>query len=291
MKSCLFFLISIVISPSFAQETGYLQGYIVTNENDTILGLVKNKNFTPYRVLQDIKFKKEKGGEMETYSPKDLKSFQVGSSRYVSKKFGEDDLSFFEVLIEGDLNYYELRVTGFGTGNETVYQMLQKKNEDAFLSVYGPNFQERLLKYFSDEPILSEKIKAGVYKRNKIDELVQEYNLMKYIPQQSKTHKTATVSFYKRLSKTNAELFLVFNDTLEYRVPDKYFFTLHVPVDVRTKVCFGTKDNKSCALISMLPHYPFPDYYELQTGGAKMKFNIEKRLQNQAQQDIAELGR
>ncbi|WP_276372717.1 hypothetical protein [Chryseolinea sp. H1M3-3] len=291
MKSYLLFLTFIIMTPSFAQDTGYLHGYIVTNENDTILGLVKNKNFTPYRVLQDIKFKKEKSGEMETYAPKDLKSFQVGSSRYVSKKFGEDDLSFFEVLIEGDLNYYELRVTGFGTGNETVYQMLQKKNEDAFFSVYGPNFQERLLAYFADEPILSEKIKAGTYKRNNIDKLVKEYNLMKYIPQPSKTRKTATVSFYKRLSKTNAELFLVFNDTLEYRIPDKYFFTLNVPVDVRTKVCFGTKDNKSCTLISMLPHYPFPDYYELQTGGAKLKFNIEKRLQNQAQQDIAELGR
>jgi hypothetical protein len=291
MLRCFFFLAFVATVPLFGQETGYLTGFIVTNENDTIHGLVKNKNLAPYRILQDIKFKKDSDSKVEIYSPKDIKAFQAGPNSYVSKQYRENNAyrtSFVEVLIEGDMNFYELRITGLGTGNEIIYQMLQRKNEDYLFSVYGENFKERLLDYMKNEQALSDQIKEGKYKRNNIEELVKEYNLTKYIPEQSKTNKKRTITFYKRANNVKADLTLVFNDTLEYRVSDKYFMTIDIPLDVRTKVCFGTKTDKSCELMAALPYYGIPDYYELQTMGSKLKFDIEKRTKTQAQLHIAE---
>ena len=306
MKTCLLVLAFLASAPLFAQE-GYIQGYVVTNENDTIVGLVKNKNSVPYRILQEIKFKKEKNSEVQTFAPTELKGFQIGVDQYISKKLRlhsavpilivdglkkyRDDNSnttaFVKVLAEGDMSYYELRITGLGTGNEVIYEMLHRKGEDSLFSVYGLNFQERLLAYLSNEPALVEKVKAGVYKRNNLEELVQEYNLMHYRPQQTKTGKTAAVNFYTKPNK-KLDLYLVVNDTVEYRLQDKLLFTVMIPDDVKSKVCFGTKDNKSCTLISKLAYYTFSEYYELKVAGNKSKFKIERRSQEEGQQFVSQ---
>ena len=197
-----------------------MPGYLVTNENDTIVGLVKNKNSVPYRILQNIKFKKDKSGDPQTYSPDELKGFQIGSDRYISikyRKISSTATSFVHVLMDGDMSYYELRRTELGVGNEVIYQMLHKKGDDSLFSVYGINFQERLLAYLAGEPALMEKVKAGTYRRNNVDELVQEYNLMKHSPQQSKTTKRGAVNFYLKTGNKKTDVYLVVNDTLEYR--------------------------------------------------------------------------
>src|SRR5690606_34462584 len=142
--------------------------------------------------------------------------------------------------------------------------------------------------YMSNEPTLAEKVKASVYKRSNLDELVEGYNLIHYKPQQSKTNKTGSINFYTKPGNKKLDLHFVVNDTLVYRMQDKLFFTIVIPEDVKSKVCFGTKDNKTCTLISKLPYYTQSEYYELKVAGNKSKFRIERRSQEDGQQFISQ---
>ncbi|HEV8514962.1 MAG TPA: hypothetical protein VGQ59_16875 [Cyclobacteriaceae bacterium] len=166
-----------------AQETGYQIGYIVTNENDTIKGMVKNKNLAPYRVLTEIKFKKNNDGKMEIFSPVQLKGFQIGPAKYLSvdlKMNGFNEKSFVEVIVEGYLNYYELESSAFGAGKSVTYVILQRKGEKK--QVYYSksdllfNFKKTLTEYLKDMPNLCEKINDGTYKKKDIEKIVNEYN-------------------------------------------------------------------------------------------------------------------
>jgi hypothetical protein len=96
---------------ALGQESGYLEGFIVTNKNDTIRGLVKNIALVPYRILKNTKFKISKNDKTKTYSPDELKFFQAGAHQYVSKKLkfpnGLTSQSFLEIL-----NYARLEGEG-----------------------------------------------------------------------------------------------------------------------------------------------------------------------------------
>jgi hypothetical protein len=177
-------LITLLFLPQLkAQETGYQNGYIVTNENDTIRGLVKNKNLVPYRVLTEIKFKKNNESKVEVFSPAQLKGFQVGSAKYLSIGINTDGLKeklFLEVIVEGFLNYYELESSAFGAGRSANYVILQRKGEkeQVFFSKKDIlfNFKKTLTEYLKDMPNLCEKINNGTYKKKDIEKIVNEYN-------------------------------------------------------------------------------------------------------------------
>jgi hypothetical protein len=171
---------------SRGQETGYAKGYIVTVAGDTLNGLVKNKNMTPYRVLIDIKFKRDEKSKVETFSPDRLKGFRIGTKQYVSKEvkvnFSVEKL-FVEIIVDGHLSYYALEYTGFGAGNISTYVILEKINEKNQL-VYDEhsvaiNFKKKMAEYLKDAPGLVAKINDGTYTRKHVEAIVNEYNTLK----------------------------------------------------------------------------------------------------------------
>ncbi len=168
-----------------SQDIGYLTGYIVTNEGDTLSGLVKNKNALPYRVLSNIKFKHNDGAVVTEYSPSQLKGFTVEKARYISNdktRFGETSKSFMELIIDDELMLLEFIETQFGTGGDLVYKLIQrKKDESQYLFSTSANdltlnFKSKISEYLKDAPVLCEKIKSGTYKKKHIVEIVKEYN-------------------------------------------------------------------------------------------------------------------
>ena len=182
----LFLFASTFCFTSWSQETGYVKGYVVTIEGDTLTGLVKNKNTTPYRVLIDIKFKRDEKSKVETFSPDRLKGFRIGTKQYVSKEvhvhFGVERL-FVEVIVDGHLSYYALEYTGFGAGNISEYVILEKTNEKDQL-VYDEhsvaiNFKKKMAEYLKDAPELVAKINNGTYTRKHVEAIVKEYNTLK----------------------------------------------------------------------------------------------------------------
>jgi hypothetical protein len=183
MKYILLLLTLISFYVASAQEVGYQNGFVITNENDTIRGLIKNRNSVPYRVLVDIKFKKDKDSKVEMFEPHQLKGFQIGTTKYKSLTTSANEISerlFLEVIIEGKLNYYELEYSGLGAGNSTYYVILQLNGKKEQLTYSKRDmlfsFKNKITEYLSDNAVLCEKIRSGFYKKKDIEKIVKEYN-------------------------------------------------------------------------------------------------------------------
>ena len=170
---------------------GYKEGYIVTNDGDTLTGLVMNKNTSPYRVFEKIKFKKNKESDAEEFAPDALKSFKIGEDRYISKLTnagpGPSVNKFLKIIEERYLRYYELEYTRPATVNTTLtidniirYAILQRPGEKLEFIIQVNHvtfdFKKRMVEYLKDDPIVSRKIKKGIYTRNEIGKVVNEYN-------------------------------------------------------------------------------------------------------------------
>jgi hypothetical protein len=165
-----------------AQKTGFHPGSIVTLENDTIEGFVKNINSFPYRILPSIKFKRTLKGKASLYGPLMISSFRIVDEIYESKiLYGSSQ--FLKLVAAGNVNLYE-KTSVAATSNPlggtywTKYtdHYLGKKYEDNLTKVEGLHFKKRLCNYFSDAPSICEKIISGQYKRKNILEIVEEYN-------------------------------------------------------------------------------------------------------------------
>lgn len=105
----LIFLLVAVSMATYAQHN-YKEGWLVTNEKDTLYGYIndggdiKNSKFCV--------FKNDKHGNEERYYPQDILSYRMnGDKYYVSRKLDASSLNrncFMEVLIAGEVNllYY-----------------------------------------------------------------------------------------------------------------------------------------------------------------------------------------
>ena len=191
-----YFLASIIICTSqftFSQETGFLKGFIVTNENDTLTGWVKNKHTLASAVLQDVRFRPTEKAKTEIYTPYQLRGFEAGKNRYVTIGYRESNgkmkKSFMEILTDGYLSFYQLEVNG--VGGMRVARVLKKSDEEGFFSIIGEqdmsyipsggkDFKKRIVEYLADEPAICAKVNEGTLGRKNIVELVRQYNMLKY---------------------------------------------------------------------------------------------------------------
>jgi len=180
----LFFSISLAAFSLKGQETGYMEGYIITNSNDTLIGFVKNRNLVPYRVLERIKFKKNQDSKVESFAPDQLMGFRIGDHYFISKNTtavsGVNEKFFLEIIVEGFLSYYELEHTSLGVSNATKYVILERFDEENQLTYIVNsimfNFKKSVTEYISDAPALCDKINRGFYKRKDITQIVKEFN-------------------------------------------------------------------------------------------------------------------
>jgi hypothetical protein len=167
---------------TFAQELGYVPGYVVTNSNDTIRGLVKYANAAPYRRLQKIKFKENKDAKVKVFPPEENKAFGAGDKVFHSCRSG-GSRSFMELIIDGPLKLYEYSETMLGvpqngaSADATSYYLLREGAYDVF-SVNG-SFKKLIAEYLWDNKEIADKIREGVYKRRDIHEIVRAYNSAK----------------------------------------------------------------------------------------------------------------
>lgn len=167
------------------KKTGFLQGYIITNANDTIPGLIKYINKFPARILVDIKFKKTKNSNVKTYSPNSIKGYEANARVFHSIIVPDKkkDKRFFELVIEGYLRLYQIEVSSFGASQYSsgisIYDFLLKHGESELFEVDYKDFKDSLSKYLSDDLKLSEKIKNGEFKKKELEKIVIEYNKSK----------------------------------------------------------------------------------------------------------------
>jgi hypothetical protein len=187
------FLLFLIITPfiGFSQATGYMPGYLVINNGDTVNGLIKHISGFPYQVLfREIKYKDANGKNKKTYASTEVKAFQINadsstdfhidSEFYVSMKFLSDSIKdFVKVEIEGTaLSYYSM-IESVSPGQSNFFKILKKKNGSIYYFVSNAafiKFKKNITEFLSDAPELCNKIINGVYGKGDLVKIVDEYN-------------------------------------------------------------------------------------------------------------------
>ncbi len=72
------FLLTLLCKSMFAQTYNTQRGYIVTNENDTITGLIKEQN----KLSEKILFKPDRSGDFREYTPEKIRMFSYEGGYY-----------------------------------------------------------------------------------------------------------------------------------------------------------------------------------------------------------------
>ncbi len=102
------FIILSLMQNTDAQESFY-PGYIITTENDTILGSIEFKNIESSANV--CNFRKSAHEEITSYKPEEIKGyyFKETNKYYISHKIKENRVVFLEYLLQGivQLYYYQ----------------------------------------------------------------------------------------------------------------------------------------------------------------------------------------
>jgi hypothetical protein len=89
-------------------QSGYDAGYIITNENDTIKGLIKLKS--NYLNSRSCSFIEANNQNARDYTSSDIKAYRIENKKfYISKEVSVDSVKqriFLEYLVEGIVNLY-----------------------------------------------------------------------------------------------------------------------------------------------------------------------------------------
>jgi hypothetical protein len=172
-------------------KRGYSQGYIITNENDTLVGLVKDRTGETFtKIYKKVRLKN--GGLFpKRFSASKIKKYcHAGGcyesiwmdlrrlfimEAYVSRK-GYGEKVFMKVAIDGYLTLYYLEFIDGESGNPDYIELFKRKDDDYLIRVKQGVFlrKQALIGYFYDCPELVEQIEKNELK--KPADIVSFYN-------------------------------------------------------------------------------------------------------------------
>lgn len=143
-------LLNLMILSCFSQSN-FKIGYIITNSNDTVVGLIKNngKNANSLKCI----FIEESKSERITYFPNDIKAYKFTTGKYyISKTIAsrDNEKMFIEFLFDGikDLYYYS-DISGDHYLIENIESdLIELKNEK--MIVTAVNRQAGISSYYSE---------------------------------------------------------------------------------------------------------------------------------------------
>lgn len=178
MKRLLLLLVVfILVSVTYAQETGYNPGAIITLKNERIEGLVKNVNLIPARILDDIKFKTSEGEKVTSYSPFEIAAYEVNDDLFVSKKSTSGFDHFVKKFNSGKLQLYgKLGFDGTASNNVIYSPFIQLHNDPLIHPVEQLGFKKQMLSYLKDAPKVCKMIADKELKWRDIAVIVDLYN-------------------------------------------------------------------------------------------------------------------
>jgi len=178
MTTRLFFTVFMVLCCTMIYgQMNFMNGYIITNKNDTIRGKIKYT--TPALRSSKVVFMKNGDDEKLTYKPFQIKGYYVDNSIYDSKIYDIDLAlsygygAFMERQNEGIVKLYYY----WNTDKERGFTQTFIENDgDYLLEVDFVGFKRQMTRYFEDFPKLQSKIKQGTYKKKDLEQIVMEYN-------------------------------------------------------------------------------------------------------------------
>lgn len=187
MKHLLCTVLSVLVLSQVFSQSIFKEGYIITNENDTIYGSICYNNSK--KASFECLFKKNNDSSDEvTYTPDDIAAYRfLAGKYYVSMKLHPDDTSkvFLEYLIDGivDLFFYEDKTGGHyliqkeGAGLNELRNELKETYRNGEKYAYETKEYIGLLKInFGDSPDFIKKSEnVGLY-HNDLIKIAKDYH-------------------------------------------------------------------------------------------------------------------
>jgi len=158
----------------------YVQGYVVTNNNDTLYGYVKDRDPVPYgSIYNKVRFKDNpKAFFAKKYSPDDIFAYKCGEFIYESLWYkietnfifeeyksipGFGEKKFFKVILKDYLSYYQLEYNDSESNYVDAIDLFKRQDDNYFVKVTQGIFglkKNKLMAYFRDCPELAGKIQS-----------------------------------------------------------------------------------------------------------------------------------
>jgi hypothetical protein len=173
------------ITFSFSQKN-LQNGYVVTLENDTLLGYIDYRN-ARYNSKKCV-FHSEKDIQPIVYLPEDIQSYRLFNNKYyVSKKIKKEsgeEWVFLEYLVNGITNLYYLRsIDGAHYFIEKGSEIFELTNKVSIVSDGSNNYYRETKLYigqlalvYSDAKQLQYAIKTAKFNRKTFIKLSEDYH-------------------------------------------------------------------------------------------------------------------
>lgn len=184
IKACLifYFLILFTTVTSTAQ-TDYRNGYIVTNDNDTVQGQL---NYKGVRLYESIDFRQEANKPPERLGPEDIKGYGFSDDKvfrsydlYLTKS--EIKRSFLEVLVHGGVSLFKHKKSFYISKQSDSLFHLTNESKETYIE--GEKYFKKSNQYISvlnmllfDCIDLRSKIAAARLMEVSLTKLVEAYN-------------------------------------------------------------------------------------------------------------------
>lgn len=157
-----------------AQSDINLQGYVVTNDNDTIVGEI----FDLALETSGGEIRVELPGyQSESFKFKEVKAYKRGSEVYVKRghtSFKTKDGSFMQVISTGDVVLYRLDYYNAADQMQNDYYVV--KHQGTLTKVDRAGFQHSIMPFISDKPEIKEKVEREEWMYDDIALIVTSYN-------------------------------------------------------------------------------------------------------------------
>jgi hypothetical protein len=196
MKSLFIFLIIIVLllnSTTGFGQSKYQNGFVVTNQNDTIYGQLRDRSAEPFgKIFTKVRMKGFWIFERR-FGPKDLNSYMIGNDIYESiwydsyselfsifhiSTVGKGKKVFMRLAIDGKVKLYWDEYRDPDSGYELEIPFFKKENSTEMIRVTQGilGFKEKYLaNLFSDCPLLVNKMKDNFFESP--EQMAVFYNL------------------------------------------------------------------------------------------------------------------
>lgn len=181
----LLIVIAILISGRSFSQSGYVQGYVITNKGDTLYGDVSDRKGGAFPELYKKVRLKGQGIFIKRFSPNDIKAYRKGNTDFESlwyKPVGsffrevlisepnEGDKVFMNVVLKGYLSLYHFEYMDSESMNIDSFPLFKREGQDYFVRVTQGIFglkEKALLRYFEEceelyALIVDKKIKSPV---------------------------------------------------------------------------------------------------------------------------------
>ena len=195
-KLILFISLWVITFSSFSQKH-FVEGYIITFENDTLHGKVRDRfRFQPHIQPSFIKFIGN-SGKAKKFKPKDIKGYSKNDIiNYVSIKSGYFNYKFARIKLDGIIKLLALQSetsniqhfihsnnfndhSPYSEGRLITKAYLYNSLTGETTKIKQMNYRKQLSEYFSDHERLKNLILEKQLGLSDIEVIVKEYNKWK----------------------------------------------------------------------------------------------------------------